>query len=209
MKIAFRKMFAEGVVMPVLTYDDSVIDLAGWAKSTLGIMELEKLHELPDPVVFANYVERLCYRIDQLKATVEEIRGACNEIKQNVLEPVLGKISSFQFPPSIRCHLSGSRTASAFHTDGDPKYGLMPGTLNAWIPLTSVGGNNSIHIETRPGAGDYQAVSLNPGQLLVFDAYHLHHGSYTNNTPVSRVSIDIRFVPRDPAIAHKAGIYAR
>ena len=205
----YRKMFAEGVIIPILEYNLNEIDLITWAKSTFGIMELQNLHQLPDPIVFASYVDRLYYRVNQLKQNVEEIRQACTTIKEEILVPLFGEIQKFQFPPSIRCHLSGARTASAFHKDGDPKYGVTPGTLNLWIPLTRVSGNNSIYTETTCDAGNYKAITLNPGEMLVFDAFNLKHGSYQNDTTVSRVSIDIRFVPKDTTIARELGLYAK
>lgn len=195
--------------MPVLRYDPVKAGLSAWAQSTFGIDELENLHLLADPVPFKNYVERLYYRVNQLKEKVGEIQQALHYIKEEVLVPFIGEVERFQFPPSIRCHLAGAGTASAFHKDGETQYGVSAHSLNLWIPLTRVWGNNSIHIEQHMDAGDFREITLDPGEILVFDAFNLTHGSFPNNTPASRVSLDIRFVPKDLSIAQQLGMYAR
>ncbi len=204
----YRRMFADGTPMPVLTYDPAEIGLTDWAKSVFGVEELENLHLLPDPVVFKNYVERLYFRVNQLKDNVNAISDALVRIKDEVLVPFVGEIDRFQIPPSIRCHLAGAGTASAFHKDGESKYGVSANSLNLWIPLTRTWGNNSIHIEDGIDSKKYRAIDLNPGEILVFDAYNLTHGSYPNDTGSSRVSIDIRFVPKDLTVAQQLGVYA-
>lgn len=204
----YRRMFSDGIPMPILTYNPVEAGLTDWAKSVFEINELENLHLLPDPIVFKNYVERLYFRVNQLKSNIEMIREAITIIKNKLLVPFVGEIQRFQFPPSIRCHLSGAGTASAFHKDGELKYGVAPNTLNLWIPLTRAWGNNSIHIEQGINSGKFRAVTLSPGEILIFDAFNLTHGSYANDTIATRVSIDIRFVPKDIRIAQKLGIYA-
>lgn len=199
----------ETVEKPILYYDPEKVGLSAWARSTFGIDHLEDLHLLPDPVPFENYVDRLYYRVNQLKDRVMEIAEALQYIKEEIVVPVVGEIERFQFPPSIRCHLSGAGTASAFHKDGEAKYGVTANSLNLWIPLTKVWGNNSIHIEQNVDAGNFKPVVLEPGQILLFDAYHLTHGSFANDTIASRVSLDIRFVPKDITIARKLNLYAR
>jgi hypothetical protein len=204
----FRLLFPAGAVMPVLRYDTGASDLAAWAKAVFGVEELELVHRLPDPQVFSSYVHRLYYRVNQLKDHVEQIKVPLERIRDEILVPLVGEVLKIQFPPSIRCHLAGAGTASAFHRDGDLKYGVSPQSLNLWIPLTRVWGSNSIHIEETVDSGIYRTVALQPGEILVFDAYHLMHGSFPNSTPSSRVSLDIRFVPKDVSIARELGLYA-
>lgn len=203
----YRLLFPGRVAMPVIKYDTTKINLAGWARAVFGVADLQYLHQLPDPEHFPTYVERLFYRVSQLKQQAAQIREACTRLKEEVIIPLFGEMEQFQFPPSFRCHLAGARTASAFHRD-DTTYGVMPNTLNIWLPLTPVYGNNSIHIETEPGLANYQPVEMQPGELLIFDAHRLSHGSRTNTTPVTRVSIDIRFRPKDISRAKEMGLYA-
>ena len=206
--IPYKKLFDQGQMMPVLSYNIHKLNFPDWAKSVFKIDQLEKIHELPDPAAFKNYVERLYYRTNQLKDKVAAIYPMLMELKKETIEPLLGEIERFQFPPSIRCHLSGAGTASAFHKDGEEKYGISKNVLNLWIPLTRVSGNNSIYIEDHMDSGNFHPVQLNPGELLVFDAFHLQHGSYPNDTSISRVSLDIRVVPKDISIARSLGFYA-
>jgi hypothetical protein len=204
----YRLLFPDGAAMPVLRHNTGASDLAAWAKAIFGVDALELIHQLPDPQVFSSYVHRLYYRVNQLKDHAEQIKEPLERICNEILIPLIGEVLKIQFPPSIRCHLAGAGTASAFHRDGDPKYGVSPQSLNLWIPLTRVWGTNSIHIEETVDSGIYRPVALQPGEMLVFDAYHLMHGSYPNNTPLSRISLDIRFVPKDVSIARKLGLYA-
>lgn len=203
-----RRLFGNEINIFALKYDAFGIDFVAWAKSVFEVGDLGRIHLLPDPVNFHSYVDRLYYRVSQLQERAVELKTECERLKTEVLIPLLGPIDRFQFPPNFRCHLSGAGTSSAFHIDGDPKYGVAQNTINAWIPLTKVSGNNSIHIETRVGAGDFRPVNLEPGELLLFDAFHLSHGSLPNDTDCSRVSFEIRFVPRDVSIGRKLGLYA-
>lgn len=75
--------------------------------------------------------------------------------------------------------------------------------------MTRVYGNNSLQVESGVDREDYRAVELVPGDVLIFDAFHLRHGSYPNDTPVSRVSLDIRFGLADRSAALEMGVYAR
>ncbi|ADB39707.1 hypothetical protein Slin_3705 [Spirosoma linguale DSM 74] len=207
-KHAYRKLFNEGSVMFVLYHEPVEAELSAWAKSVFGVTKLEELHLLPDPVSFNNYVERLYYRVNQLKDKIYEIQEEIENIKVQLLVPLVGEISKYQFPPSIRCHLNGGGTASAFHKDGDAKYKISANSLNLWIPLTRVWGNNSIHIEQSMNSGNFREVILSPGEILLFDAFNLTHGSFPNDTNSSRISLDIRFVPNDITLAQKLGLYA-
>jgi hypothetical protein len=182
--------------MLVVEYPLERFDFRPWARSVLGVDRLEDLHLKPDPLPFGNYVERLNHYCGLLKQRFPEVTDRYFGLIE-FLGPLFGGLDVSQNPPSFRCHLVGGRTASSFHRDGEPKYGLRPGTLNAWVPLTEVYGSNSLMVESVPGAADYQPLELRPGHLVLFDAYHLTHGSCRNETRSSRVSFDFRFLPKD------------
>lgn len=194
--------------MLVLDYPLDLFDFRPWARETLGIERLEELHRLPDPVPFTGYIARLNYYANMLRDNFAPVLDQYLELAQ-YLAPLFDGIELRQRPPTFRCHLAGAGTASAFHRDGDAKYGVSPGIINAWVPLTEVGGNNSIHIESAFGSEDYHPVALAPGELLIFDAYHLKHGSHGNDTNVSRISFDFRFIPTDRARARVLDLFAR
>jgi hypothetical protein len=173
------------------------IDFRPWARAALGVERLEDLHELPDPRPFASYPERLRHHCELLKgefAAVEPLYLALVDL----IGTLLGGLRLRQTIPSFRCHLVGAGTASALHRDGDPKYGVSEGVINGWVPLTAVDGANSLWVESAVGAGDHAPVSLRPGEVLLFDAFHLEHGSVANSTESSRVSFDFRFIPDEP-----------
>ena len=185
--------------MLVLSYPLDRIDFRPWACAVLGVEHLERLHELPDPKPFADYVERLSHYSGLLRESFHAVEHLYLALVDIVAEE-FGGLSLRQRPPSIRCHLAGANTASSMHRDGDPKYGISPGILNCWVPLTEVSATNSLYVESSPGAGDHRPVSLRPGQMMVFDAYHLEHGSLANESGRTRVSFDFRFVPvRSPS----------
>lgn len=59
--------------------------------------------------------------------------------------------------------------------------------------MTFIG--NCMWLETLPGLGDFQFVSMSPGQMLKWDGRNLEHGNSPNMTGVTRVSIDFRVLP--------------
>jgi hypothetical protein len=191
----------------ILRYDLSAVDFRPWARSVLGVDDLERLHRLPDPMPFNNYVERLRHHVNLLRDNFASVRPLYERLVQETVAPLFGGLVKFQRPPSFRCHLPGGGTASAFHRDGDPQYAISRNSINAWVPLTRVAGTNSIYIETEIGSGRHQPVSLEPGEILLFDAYHLEHGSFANKTDITRVSLDLRFVPVNREFALSKGLY--
>lgn len=193
--------------MLVVSYPLDRIDFRPWAQATLSVERLEDLHVRRDPEPFENYVKRLEYYSSLLKNNFDPVVSQYLALVE-FIAPLFDGVVLRQRPPSFRCHLSGAGTASAFHRDGDPKYQITPGTINGWTPLTTVGGTNSLYIESTYGAEDYHPVSLEPGQILIFDAFHLKHGSYPNRTDSTRVSFDFRFLPKNPARVRELGILA-
>jgi hypothetical protein len=193
--------------MLVLSYPLDRIDFRPWACSILAVERLEDLHLRPDPVPFANYVGRLNYYKNLLADNFAAVVDQYLELA-SLVAPLFDGINLRQNVPSFRCHLAGAGSASDFHRDGDPEYRITPGVINGWLPLTPVGGRNSLYIEVAPGSEDYRPVSLQPGEILIFDAYHLKHGSYANDTRSTRVSFDFRFLPKNPARARELGIVA-
>jgi ectoine hydroxylase-related dioxygenase (phytanoyl-CoA dioxygenase family) len=195
------------MVMLVVRYPLEQIDFRPWARSTLSVERLEDLHLRPDPVPFANYVERLQYYTSLLRDNFHPAEDQYLALVDRIA-PLFDGLVLRQRPPSFRCHLPGAGTASAFHRDGDPKYGITPGTINAWVPLTPVGGSNSLHVESELGSEAYRPVSMQPGEILIFDAFHLKHGSYANKTQTTRISFDFRFLPNNRDLVRTLGISA-
>lgn len=99
----------------------------------------------------------------------------------------------FQRSPTFRVHLPGNVAVGEFHADRD--YHHQNGEVNFWVPLTPVWDSNSLWIEESLGSDTYKPVTLEPGELLVFDAVNWRHGNVTNDTGSTRVSFDFRCVP--------------
>lgn len=64
-----------------------------------------------------------------------------------------------------------------------------------WVPLTSVGGSNSLVAESEPGLGDFHAFEAAPGEFVKFYGNRCWHYTVANATEVTRVSFDLRVVP--------------
>ena len=88
---------------------------------------------------------------------------------------------------------NGNKTIS-MHCDKDYD-NHQDAEINFWIPVTLVGGNNSLFLESKPGKGDFQPVELQYGQYLKFDGHNCRHYTVHNDTDTCRVSFDFRVIP--------------
>ena len=59
-----------------------------------------------------------------------------------------------------------------------------------------VRGNNSLWVESAPGAGDLKPLELRYGEAFRFDGGHQAHECKANDTGDTRVSIDFRVIAR-------------
>ena len=67
-----------------------------------------------------------------------------------------------------------------------------------WLPFVSTCDANTLWTETDYGRGDYRPVTVEYGQLLLFDGGLLSHGTVANTSGQTRVSMDLRIAPRVP-----------
>ncbi len=193
--------------MLIQRYDLEAYDFRAWACRALDCDDLGTLHHRQDPADFENYVDRLRHYVSCLEAAFIDIEPLYVRFVDAVVAPLFGELATVQHPPSFRCHLVGGGSCSALHRDGDSKYNVTPGVLNAWLPLTPVSGTSSLFVETAFGSGRLRPVTLEPGEVLFFDAFHLAHGSIGNRTETTRVSFDLRFLPAD--LKRGRRLYAR
>mgnify|MGYP001270010243 FL=1 len=171
----------------ILEYDPSKYRFQEWACQVLGVASLETAHA-------SDQVKRLnrSPTQNQLADSFDEIfENYCSFISDIIVDKI-GKIASYQSPPSFRFHYCGLGS-SVFHKDRD--FGVEQGRLNIWVPLTKVWGDNSLWVESKIGAKDFKPITMHPGQALVFDGVNLGHGSKINTTISSRVSFDFRVMP--------------
>lgn len=178
--------------LAIIKYDTEKYDFRAWASSVLGFEPLENIHERADLKAYEDVAAQINACRDELTSGFGHCKPIYMDFIQSVIAPFYGGVNSYQIPPSFRFHFSG-KGSSAFHRDRD--YGVNPGHLNVWIPLTQVRGSNSIWIESEEGLGDFSPIELEYGQALIFDGPNLCHGSVFNDTPSSRVSMDFRFSP--------------
>ena len=89
----------------------------------------------------------------------------------------------YQSFPSIRFQFIHNTTVPP-HCDSD-ELGRHPlGERNFLIPITAMYGTNRLFIESEPGKKDYEGVTLNPGELFVFDGNRCIHYNENNMSKV-------------------------
>ena len=86
--------------------------------------------------------------------------------------------------PTIKLHCD---LEYPFHTNCE---------INFWIPFTRVWGSNTLHSESSPGCGDFHPFELEPGQGVRFCGNTCRHFTQANQTGSTRVSFDMRVIPR-------------
>jgi hypothetical protein len=59
-----------------------------------------------------------------------------------------------------------------------------------------VWGSNTLHVESKPGLGDFHPLELRRGQLCRFWGNQCQHYTVANQTDATRVSFDFRVIPR-------------
>ena len=96
----------------------------------------------------------------------------------------------FQRRPTFRCHVAGGGEATGVaHRDVDN--GHPSAEINYWLPLTRVGGSNSLYSESAPGRADYAPFESEYGQLTRFWGAQCMHYTLPNETDRTRVSFDV------------------
>ena len=96
----------------------------------------------------------------------------------------------FQRRPTFRCHVAGGGEATGVaHRDVDN--GHPSAEINYWLPLTRVGGSNSLFSESAPGRADFAPFVSEYGQLTRFWGAHCLHYTLPNETDRTRVSFDV------------------
>lgn len=99
----------------------------------------------------------------------------------------------YQSFPTFRIHLPGNVAVGAFHADGD--FGHPDGEINLILPLTNSDDTASVWVESEPKKGDFEALKMRAGELIRFNGNKLTHGNKTNETGITRVSMDFRVLP--------------
>jgi hypothetical protein len=105
----------------------------------------------------------------------------------------------FQAIPCVRVHRPGEFSIGP-HIDA--QYQLPDGSLNAYLPLTSIDDTNSLYLESAPGREDFHPLRLAYGQFCTFYGAFCTHFAVENLSERTRVSLDFRVVPGGCYAAH-------
>lgn len=99
----------------------------------------------------------------------------------------------FQSKPSVRMQPPSNSRFGYPHTDA--MYFHQRGQINFWVPVTKVYDTNTLWVESKPGLQDYHPLELDVGQCARFYGNQCTHLTLANDTPDTRVSLDLRVVP--------------
>lgn len=108
-----------------------------------------------------------------------------------VLAPAVGLPLSYSSHPKMRVHLAGTPTVSSFHHDIVVTKRIDQ--VNFWMPFTDVDDSAALWLESDCGRGDFAPRPVRYGQVLIFDGGYLDHGTVSNRSRTTRVSLDMRF----------------
>lgn len=107
----------------------------------------------------------------------------------------------YQSFPSIRIQWINNVTVPP-HYDSDD-IGRHPlGEKNFLLPLTEMVGTKRLFIESEPGKGDFQGITMNYGDLLFFNGNRCTHYNEKNVEDSIRISLDFRVILRKDYLAY-------
>lgn len=183
----------------VFDYDVRRWDLRAVVRDYFGTDSLEALHQdprwnPPDPVHALPNTATLRNSWDVSKAlrsaVIDRAMPLLDSLIRHRISDFVTRIVSQQPQAMMRVNFHGSRAILRFHTDRE--YGQRDTALNIWLPVTRVYGSNSLYFESAPGLSDFQPVTLEYGQALMFYGTHLQHGTLDNMSGGTRISFDFR-----------------
>ncbi|ASF46288.1 streptomycin biosynthesis enzyme StrG [Methylovulum psychrotolerans] len=183
----------------LLAYDTQCFPFANLAASVFKVNALERLHEdwrrhkirRGQPAALG-YNDNLLLRAMLQKLDDESaFYKVYHSFVRQVIGPAFGRKISYSSHPKMRVHLAGTPTVSKWHRDADITG--RPEQINVWLPFTNTHDGNSLWLESYYGRADYRPVTVAYGQALIFDGGFLDHGTVSNTTDTTRVSLDFRF----------------
>jgi len=124
----------------------------------------------------------------------ERVKWLYLALVKRIIKDVIGESCYVQSIPTYRFGLPGNRWVGNYHRDSDFGHGQFE--LNAICALTSMHNSAALHVEQNAGLHDFEALNLEPGEVILFDHIDRLHGCPLNREGVSVASIDFRFVPQ-------------
>lgn len=98
----------------------------------------------------------------------------------------------YQSRPTFRVHAPENIAVAKWHKD--KAYNHSSNEINIFLPLTSAFDTNTIWAESEEDKGDYAPMNAHYGEYYIWNGANLLHGNKKNETGVSRVSLDFRFI---------------
>jgi len=125
-----------------------------------------------------------------------EFMEAYHRFIKNEVAPLCGDPAGvvYQCPPTIRIAMPSRAPTIPMHCDSEYDR-HQPGEINFWVPITSVWGSNTLHVESAPHRADFHPIEMENGEMLRFNGYHCRHYTEPNETSCTRVSLDFRVIP--------------
>ena len=109
-------------------------------------------------------------------------------------DEIFQKSIIYQKKPSFRIHYPNFTSYGKFHRDSD--YSHPKDEINIWVPITKTIGTASMMIESEINKKDFKPVELDYGEFLIFNS-ELEHGNVVNKENYTRMSLDLRVIPKD------------
>jgi len=138
-------------------------------------------------------------RSGPLEGVAEDVRKRFNATLHTFVRGVVAPLLrvdadsvAYQHSPTLRIAYPCGKVLG--HPHRDYEYHRQPGELNFWLPLTRVFGSNTLHIESKPGAGDFHPLELSFGRGVRFWGNQVSHYCVANDSGTTRVSIDFRAI---------------
>jgi hypothetical protein len=180
----------------LLTYDVDRFPFARLVAGALSVSDPTQLHleRTGADAGVLRYSDNVDLR-RELRARLDESTffDHYRELLRTVVAPLFGTRMAYSRRPQFRVHLAGSPSASAWHTD--QQVTGRDDQINVWLPFADTCPANTLWVETDYGRGDYTPISVRYGQMLLFDGGRLAHGTVSNTSALTRVSMDFRFAP--------------
>lgn len=184
----------------ITKYNTLEYNFIGLVEDLFGVNSLEHLHILKHPdynnlfevgkdsstVFHQKFYDKYREGWDELVTVYE--RFIQEQIFCAYIEDFL-----YQKFPTFRVHLPGNIAVGAFHNDAE--FHHPAGEINFIIPLTNSNDSASVWVESEPSKKDFAPITLNQGELVMFDGNRLTHGNRVNVTGRTRVSMDFRILP--------------
>ena len=87
-----------------------------------------------------------------------------------------------------------AKAINKWHYDADKDHRHPDGEINIQIPLTVMYDSSATWIESIPGLKDFAPMEMFPEQFAIFYGNKCMHGNKTNETGLTRVSLDFRII---------------